>query len=39
VLATPIPAVMAMDWPDMLRWFLEARRIDSETWGLWRARP
>ncbi len=36
MLSTPLPAVLAMEWCDMLLWFEEARRIDRETWGLWR---
>lgn len=36
VLSTPLPAVLEMEWCDMLAWHEEARRIDRETWGLWR---
>jgi hypothetical protein len=36
ILSTPLPAVLTMEWCDMLLWFEEAKRIDRETWGLWR---
>lgn len=31
--STPLPAVMAMYWDDVLLWFHEARDIDRERWA------
>ncbi|GLK74690.1 hypothetical protein [Ancylobacter dichloromethanicus] len=31
--STPLPAVMAMFWDDVLLWFHEARDIDRERWA------
>jgi hypothetical protein len=28
--------VLAMEWRAMIAWYVEARAIDRETWGLWR---
>lgn len=39
ILSTPLPAVLAMEWCEMLLWYEEARQYDRETWGLWRAAP
>jgi hypothetical protein len=33
-LHTPLPAVLAMDWAECLRWWSEADRIHGETFGL-----
>ncbi|QFR32370.1 hypothetical protein [Ancylobacter sp. TS-1] len=31
--STPLPAVMAMYWDEVLLWFHEARDIDRERWA------
>ncbi len=36
VLSTPLPAVMAMTWDEVLLWWCEADDIDRETWGVLR---
>ncbi|WP_202618516.1 MULTISPECIES: hypothetical protein [unclassified Ensifer] len=33
-LHTPLPAVMALWWDEVLLWHEEARRIHAETFGL-----
>ncbi len=38
VLSTPLPAVMAMSWDELLLWWCEADDIDRETWGVLRER-
>lgn len=35
-LNTPLPAVLAMPWGEMLLWRGVARDIDADTWGLMR---
>lgn len=36
-LSTPWPAVLAMDWAELMRLWIVAREIDAETWGVVRA--
>lgn len=36
-LSTPLPAVLAMTWDEMLMWWAEAREIDAETWAMTRS--
>ena len=31
ILSTPLPAVMAMDWDDVVLWWAEAMAVDRET--------
>lgn len=34
IFATPLPAVMAMGWDEILGWWGEADDVHAQTWGL-----